>query len=627
MKRVIIVPEINPFNFIVYVVLSLFSDVRTSVIKPYFLSRIMGRITLLDIAEYMSWEEVGILRGHAVKAFLEALKNFPVNLWQVGIKSARVDLSLKAKQELQKEFETLIFLQEITKADETAGWVIIHSIRHKYLSFLGATKTFVEFKTNVALNILQNVSERLYIKLLNCSRFLRIIFEYGYGAVSHKKIPKGIRYFSCGIPPRELSIGEDNITYMWMIDGQTIKLEEMFFILPIADFQMKKFKNTYKKVDGLNASIKPKMNSYALRRIIFENFVHALKLFLHNIFSSAKFEELFKTEYSFRILEWLPIIESLKPNVYLVGDCHLLREEPVVLYLRKTGIKTVMWICSVNSYTFLNECKKDVYLNKFDFANILSEWLVVWNEDYKEFILELPQDGLKVRAIGPLMSGNEGVMSLPKERVCEKIGLPGDVKKINICVFDMPPVSKKFLIKHRGHIPKFSFYFTEELNYRFMHDMFNLLEDIPDIRLIYKPKRNLTSGKFFYDENLRKVFDDMAKHDDAIILDYNINPWIPLALADICISLPFSSPTVAAYHYNKCGLFYDPINKLACHRYNKIDKLLVRSYPDLKKIIEEYITAPHIYHDYVNRANIKEFLGGAIGENSSDNFRDFLRNL
>ncbi|NQT45951.1 MAG: polysaccharide biosynthesis PFTS motif protein [Candidatus Omnitrophica bacterium] len=336
--------------------------------------------------------------------------------------------------------------------------------------------------------------------------------------------------------------------------------------------------------------------------------------------TSLRLEDLMRESYTIRILRWLPIIESLKPKVYITTFSVL--EEPLIEYLNTIGIKTVFWAYACNPFFFTSQ-NMNLRFRSLQISNIMSRTMICWNSHFAEFVNANPQNGLETRAIGPLMCGDETIMVSDKEAICNMLNIVHDPCAKYIGVFDAPENSSS---KYRNSA-KGSQHNTSEYNYLFMRDLYRLHTEFPNTILIYKPKRSLTSGKFSYSSDLKKLFADMIKNPRVAVLDYNINPWVPLALADIAVCPPFESPTIAALHYGKLGLFYDPTNLARYHLYHEFPEILTYTYYDLKFKVDQWVNEKSDLNNLMDEARLRRLQGDSAKSNSSRIFREYLSSL
>ena len=621
---IILVPEINILNFPLYFVLSFMFQVKAYKIQS-FLYKYCRRIKIIELSNYFDWEDCQIIKSEAVKIWEDILIKFPNHQWKVRVKNLTLDFSLKAKQDLQKEIEKILFMKQIIQynKDKKNKIFIINSLNFYFLSKVDPENDLFCYPQIRLLSAMNIFLDRLNFIIVNVFLINKVISKFIYGIIYNRRIKGKIKYIYNGISPRELSIDKDMITFTWLIDNESICKKDILFLLPKADFQMIAYAFDYKKDKDLLATHHFAMIQFATYKKIFFAFFEVIKVMIRRIiFIRFKVNDLMLTKYLIRILEWFPVIESLKPKVYINTSSNLGAEDPGIIYFNNIGIKTVNWLYGTNSYLFLTQ-NKNCGFRDVIFCNIISSILVVWNSHFKDFIFEHPQNRLKIEVIGPLMSADEKVCGYNKQFLFKKFKLSFNEEVKYVTIFDSPPVAKNY----RGISAWCPDCNSEEYNFLFLKDMYKLLFDFRDIVLIYKPKRSLTSGKFSYSTETRQILNDMNNNPRVIILDYNINPWIPIAIADICISMPFESPTIAALHYEKPALFHDPLNIALYHRYQNFSELITHNYKELKDRVNKYLYDENVVDNIFKESKIRILQGYIPRYNSSNKFREYLNLL
>jgi len=579
--------------------------------------------------EYFDYEKCTMIASEAVKIWEDIIPKFPNDIWWIHIKCHRLCLAGKAKQELQQEIQNLLFLKNIL--NNHVDIYIIDSLKFRFLARIDKYNTLFSYPTLSMLSSINVLLDRINLFIINIflisGSILLFIYALSYNIIRHKKNNETneIKYIWDGISPRELSTYKDKITYTWIVDDKTIFKKNVLFLVPKADFQMKKqLEEQIPNKGFITANHINFIRLASIHTIVSSSFT-ALKIFINNIiFPGFSLNELLNMQYKVMILKWIPVIETLKPIAYVNCSSNIANEIPAIIYFNSVGMKTVTWSYGTNSYLFTTHDKNCDFRNVI-FCNLLNSSLVVWNKLYSDFIQNHVQDGLKVSVIGPLMAGDESVINTDRQVLRKNLGLISsnndDFKYITF--FDVPPVSKGFVNSNifTAIIPDSN---TEEYACAFIKDCLKLLEDFENLFLIYKPKRSLTSGKFSYSKELSEIFDRMTKNPRVIILDYNINPWIPLALADMCISMPFESPSIACLHHRKIGLFHDPLNLARHHKYEMVNELISHNYNELRIKVEKYLLNNYDRGEFFNSEEIKSLMGLEENNNSTNKFREYL---
>jgi len=633
-KKVLLVPEVHLLNWPLYLFLSIFFRIIACKIEKRIFPFAGKRIELLRLEDYFDWEECALIISDTVSYWEKNIRpDFPKAAWDVNVADVNLDLSRKAMQDLGKEVEKILVLGKVADYfdKKESGVYLIRSLKFRYL--LGIDKNIQEDAEKYSASLLSFINvqlDRLYMCVENGAYTGILLLQLLYGLLlyGHRELAAGeIKYIWDGISPRELSTDPGKVFFPWIIDGKSITKKQVLFLLPRPDFQMKRFSMEKTKAEGYRVSNQFEMIRYASGIATGLCLMEALKLVFKNIFAfNLSIEALLTSRYSVRILKWLPIIDYLKPRAYITSGSGVSNEEPAVLYMQKKGIKTIAWYYGTNSYLFVSGNRTCNFRNVI-FCSMLSEAHLVWNTHYKKFIESHAQGIHEIIVSGPLMAGDEEVINLEKNLLLEKIGFPDDVilngKQRYISVFDAPPVAKKF---KRPEV-KFLDSNTEEYNYSFIRDMLKLLDEFEDICLIYKPKRSITSGKFNYSPELKRIFERLLKNPRAVILDYNINPWIPIAVADMCISMPFESPAIATIHYGKPAIFHDPCNIALHHRYNAFPEIMTHNYSELESKISRWFLSKENGLFIQEQSSLSELTGIYPKTNSTERLREYLSSI
>lgn len=605
---ILLVPEIHPVNLPLFLLLSLKHTVRAYAMQPS-LDRFRGCIQVLDLANYMDREDSIVIKSKTVKAWEEISNNFSETGWKMVVRGRCLNFSSKAKQGLLSEMERLAFLKFVSDNAGTADTAIINSLKTDYLTRLDKNNTFFNYKTARAISAINKFLDKIYLMLINAGYFAAILSQYIYAFVNNNMIKHTVDYIYDGVSPRELSHDKGKITFSWIVDGKLISKDNILFLMPRADFQMRAHSRDYRKDKSWLVVARYNMLTVVSRKQLLRGLCGAIYTFFkYYPLSLTDLEKASCLKYILSVTRWLPLLEELKPRVYLSSGSSICAEEPAISYFNAIGIKTVLWLYSCNIGHFLTK-QKSCDFREMVFSNISSSTLLVWDQHYKESIMAHPQTNpLEVRVIGPLMCGDENVMKLDKKRLCEGLGISYNPASKYVSIFDAPPVDPR----HAGPFVRYPQHNTPEYNYAFMRDLYRLASDVPDIFLIYKPKRNLDSGKFIILPQTRNLIEKIKKEGRGCVVDYNINPWLPIAAADICVSMPFESPTAVALNHNKPALLHDPTNITAYHPYTHLSEVITHNYEELKERISFILTN----NGFKNTCE----------RNFSDEFRSYLNN-
>lgn len=608
-KKTIFVPEINLVNWIIFYIISFSCTIKTYRISPFLMKLVKNRISIIKTRPNIDWQEYLALENMIADKWDGICANF-IRCGSDVLAGTKIDSYRFVAQIFKYKLEILFILNYISKRTENS--TVINDYFSSYLNKLLKN----DLNKNGWLSELNIFMSEINIIFESIINFVYSFISFMDGLIKNKKRDLEIKYIYEGVSILELSVSKDECTFSWIIDDKIIKKNEVFFLLPIPDFQIAQKAYNPEKNDSFIASCHRHINRFSKRKKILKSFIEMLK---HALLSFTKLSvmEMIKFSFKIRILKWIPLIDSLKPKVYIATSGTIGLENPVLIYLNAKGIKTITWCYGGNYSAFFKDKmsnSKHVIL-----CNLLSSQYIVWHKNFKNFIEEHHQyKDIQINVLGPLMSSHERVMESEKKHIANRMGINWNNNLKYLSFFDSPPVSEKFIQDPEDIQP---LYANREYNSLFIKDILNLLDDFDRLFLILKPKRSLTSGKFYYSEETKNMFSKLKNNPRVKILDYLINPWLVLALSDICVATPFGSPVFAALHYGKPGIFHDPMNIALIHRYNELDELITHSYLELKNTVGYWLNgAMNLY----KMRGIEDFIGNAPMTNSSDKFRKYL---
>lgn len=626
----LLVYKIHSINFLFFWFLSFFFKIVAYEINP-FLGRFRSkRIKLLEWDKYFSADKVICLRSEALKEWEKILPQFPIKSWQLSYEGRLIDFSKKAKQEIGACFEHLFLFGEIQKKHGTKSRLyIINSIGFHYLSnkirkgiFLYQTSPVIS-RINVACDAVSN-----YFNLAASitALFLLTVRTSMKKSLPGKKIMTPVKYLWDAVSPYEMHLSSEKRSFCWIIDGNYITNKDVVFLMPMVDEKVMQEITSSPYQAFTISSLYMFIPKDIIWKCLKNLFALAPGLF---IFSLLKYENMVKSHYTCSILLYKPLVLYLKPACYITSMSNTGSEIPAIEYFNVMNIRTIMYAYSANVYLPINSSYKTDFKAIF-IANAMSCCMVVWHEQFKKYVEEHPQGGLDVKVIGPLMSGNEKVCQEEKSwrsiYIAERNKKGKDLK--NITVFDEATATKPWNRQNNTH-DLYPNLYNDEYCTAFMKDMVRLLDDFDNILLLFKPQRSLTKKKFSYSPEFREIEGSIRNNERGIILADDINPWIPVALSDMCIGIPFTSPVMAAWHYGKPALFHDPSGIARQHRYHAVSEYITHGYEELRAKVKELLSSSN------EAAGNKDlwfpakagFAGSRPGTNSSDEFRKYLNTL
>jgi polysaccharide biosynthesis PFTS motif protein len=610
-KKYFFVLEVNPVSYFFLFCLSLIKPIYTR--KLLISKRLpLGAIKVIDYSDYFSWEDIVCLDSEIIQEWEKIEPTIVFNSVTILYPGCKLDFSHRLSYEYKDAYIGLRYFNEINRrlGGDTfqciASLVCLAFSEIEHIRKLRLTMNIFSL-----LNIICETIWRIFFNILSCFKRLITLMVAMIGGVPEKS---SARYFWDGISPSELSNDCNRKSFSWIIDGVTIKAQEVFFFLPKPDFQIKvaSIKGIF---NGLRGVWQTEKNKAASKKEIARTFIFLTRYVFLNIWT-VSFDNLCIISYCMRIFDWLSIVNSLKPNVYVSSISNVFDYDPISIFFQSRGIKVIVWTYGCYHYYYLPVDKKCDYRNPLS-GGMMPCTLACWNLEQVSFLQSHVNDQVNYKMIGPLMCGDEKVMIEDRSKLCNIAGIPYFPEMRYIVFFDSPVEGKRKGIKTSRLLTPHSI----ELNTAFIFDVCKLLDDFKDIILIYKPKRSLTSKKFAYSESQDALL-ERIKGRRFFTIDYNINPWIPIAIADICISIPFESPTILARQYGKIAIFHDPLMMCQFHRF-PLKNMIMHGYEELKNYVGNYGSKDNISEEVLSNAGFPKVLK----DGASKVFRNFLQKI
>ena len=166
----------------------------------------------------------------------------------------------------------------------------------------------------------------------------------------------------------------------------------------------------------------------------------------------------------------------------------------------------------------------------------------------------------------------------------------------------------------------------------FLLDLEQLVNDDPEIFLVLKEKkpRRFLKHDFWFSMNpdgdaVEKILERLESHPRIYLPGYDVSPSELIALADLTISLPFTSTTLEALGVGSKSIFYDPSAKFLDAFNSQIPGLVAHGYAQLQTQVETllYNTSEEYYQEYLEN-QIRPILDPYLDGMALTRFRDLL---
>ena len=633
-----LVLEVHVVNWWLFWALSFVRPVHVRVFHPWIHRLPRGRMRTIDPAAYLSVDEARLFRSRMVSAWEPWLHHIAGRRWQGDYRGVVVDCQVKVKQEMSRQFERWMFLREVRQQIQQQGMsvVIIPSASMRYLHSLDPHNTGWLESPTTWLSFLNIFLDHLWLRLSSLIYGVRQLAWLACGLFMHRR-PVGLLTQQC-LPliydcdnGNELASSKTKRSFGWVVDDRVIHKSDVLYRLPSS---LSAAQAAGLRQAGYLAWAVPALSRYVRPLILMRTCTETLRLLATRCLNPfVGFEEVMVGQYLVRMGDVDPLLRQWRPRVYISSVSSLAQEHPGILYLNAMGVETLMYFMAA-SYQFAYDEHLPCDFRELIYAHVAASRMVVWHADYKQFFASHPQDGIQIEVIGPLMPGDESVMQEDRASVRRSLALKwaadgGNTKYV--VAFDVGVPSWDFRLR-QSHLDHQTYPdpYQEGYTIAFLQNMLRLLEEHNDIRLLYKPRRNAFGlGRRFYSDSSRELLKQIQAHGRGCMLEEEINPWIPLAVADICIGQPFSSPIFAALHYGIPMICHDPLGNGRAYRCRGLSAYVTHGYEALSSRLRQLSTSATAAADSPSDdgAAAGEFKGVHPGTNSTERFRELLRVL
>jgi polysaccharide biosynthesis PFTS motif protein len=223
--------------------------------------------------------------------------------------------------------------------------------------------------------------------------------------------------------------------------------------------------------------------------------------------------------------------------------------------LPERRFKSYMGLYSLNSHPLVfKDDPIDVPYPASQYLFVDKIW--IWHESYKQLLLKdgiMTETEVKDPILWYLPEHNERVEN----------------NDFRICIFDITPRSKKFLLDVTGNSD--SYYSMENIK-KFYDDILYAIKYAQDIsekaiKVLVKRKRE---GHFGDDEEYNRYLDKLNnEQENLIFIDYDFNLYSLIERCALSISIPFASPAYLANYMKKPALYYDPTDSILFNHPNE----------------------------------------------------------
>lgn len=321
----------------------------------------------------------------------------------------------------------------------------------------------------------------------------------------------------------------------------------------------------------------------------------AFSIFWDSFFMQYKKKEhIVKLQLLLHVLPWLELMEHGKPKLFLNSLSSCWPEPPIVSMMNAFRIRTATWFYSANLFG-----RTDAASNFSNLGIPHSIWeskeVWVWNRATEHWIkdrLLLDDDSrIQFQVLGPMMYGDSRLLEQDPVPLRIKHGIPEKrASNFFIAVFDTAQINQNNR-SSRGLGPLI---YTKEQQGKIARDMQLILEQFPTVHFILKLKRAVQSIHAEYSDAFLSMVDpssSLVKEGRLLILGHDVDPYLPIALSDLCLGQPFSSPVMAGWFAKKPGFFYDPLNQVHYSYREAPIQYVLHSFTELIETLRKFAPA------------------------------------
>lgn len=612
MKKVRIFIRVTPFNVILIWLGCLQGEVyyAESVVSP----RLLWKARPIILEDEISLDDWCRLSDEASQRWKNIYDSLPRSKWKIRIHGVEIDFRRLGMQYISMEFWKFLLLQGIIKrSGRFAGKkaVIVSTL---YLDCLrsglpdGGSEVFGETLKISYLNVFLGC---LFDWSLNLRDFASVLKSFVISLITtipfrKKDIPRHKDILFISSLPAFLTWSNEVRSDFWPLQKGICGPEDILYVTADQDL-IPAQKEPAPMIKDL---------SHLIREFSFSDSMRGLtKLFqvvLSNLFRPWTAERVICTAFAIRVIPWYWIWKNYRFRAALYDEGIIgLFEPPFAALFNSLAVRTLVWAFAQS--TSLWDNSYDLKDKRIPRSMIESREYWCWNEHLCELesSRQMEDGHVRFRAIGPMMSADSSACLMTSESA-RAVFLPqsrADNKIKYISVFDYRATRYR-ADRTFGSYNMYPFRILDE----FYAHLEMLMSRFENICLVIKSR----PGDKLYSPRQEAILlkGHRFKEDGRlIVLDPDINPYIAIGIADLCIAIPFSSPVIAGLHFKRRGIFHDPFGEINHHSYHDLDSIISRGYDDLEEKIRHWLftVTDKEFEEYLSGEKVKKFIGPVLG--------------
>ena len=195
-------------------------------------------------------------------------------------------------------------------------------------------------------------------------------------------------------------------------------------------------------------------------------------------------------------IPWMALARTLRSRAYLTSVSACWPERPEVAALSSMGLETINWSYGANTFLYAAGDSRFRDLGMSRSISIAKEvW--VWTELVERWLHSRALgEPPVIRVIGPVMCGDSRWLARAPQEARSALGLHVPPGRKLVALFDVPAIRREW-----RHLP--TMYPVEMLEQFFAHAE-TLLQRVPGLALLIKPKRALGDAQRDFPDRLRR---------------------------------------------------------------------------------------------------------------------------
>jgi hypothetical protein len=368
-----------------------------------------------------------------------------------------------------------------------------------------------------------------------------------------KRIKAGRKkIFWTGISRQEIPDADHRLNFAWAAQYGELPREDVLFFLPA---RINARQKSYLDAQRLHYVDPAGMFRLISRRSGARALGTASVRLLLDLLSRPVLDGAYRARFLARALVWLEAANVLKPDFYFTTSTSSWPERPEVAALKQLGVRNIIWSYSANNlrYTIFKPFRDDTIDRSFFVADEFWSWNRAFSERLERIQTGPAPVTTRFRVVGTNMCGDRRHLDMSPAEARRFLGLPDT--RFALGIFDVAPITDAWLDRDaRG--PR---YIPLEYSEAFFSSVNVLLHRLPGLTVILKLKRSVRDPIRAFPASLHQLLDQKKNGSRVVVLDVNIDPYLPVAACDGALGTIFTSPVLIALANKRHGRYYDPL--------------------------------------------------------------------